>query len=425
MLDYPRSAVYAMLSAFLSPRMRLVCALCLLPLWAACAMVVDPDSLLLRCAHDADTGADDPCLAVGLHCIDGTCQACDSTVKETCNGLDDDCDDKIDEGHDGDNDGFTWCGGGIAELADCVPNDRSIHPPELRPDGTRGPAPMEACDGKDNDCDSRVDEDAKCAEMPSCKDIGCEPGKTCDADSGVCIVPREVGSGCKNDSDCKGGFCLRPGSFGLNAELMDNRCASACCADADCDAGSVCVASNTGARACLPANIVTDRRRAGGERCSESSQCASALCFDERCLERCYNDAACSGENVCVLSTPLSEPRIWLCASPPSSETSPPGARCSPFLASCRTGLCTAGAMGMECATACARDGDCPNGEVCAYTDVRTVLAVSTIPMCGRPSGAEEGTERLCCTNADCDAEQLCFPNPAEGSRYHMSCRKP
>lgn len=389
-----------------------------------CALVVDPDTLEIRCEFDAESGGHDPCLEAGLHCIEGSCQECDSEVTEICNGLDDDCDSLIDEGHDGDKDGFTWCGGGVPDLADCVPSDASIHPPPLKADGTRGPGPTEACDGRDNDCDSEVDEDPKCAEMRRCVEVGCPENQICDTSSGVCIEPREVGSGCTNDLDCRGGFCLKPGSgaFGLTVDLMDNRCASACCSSADCDEGSVCVISSEGTRACLPANIVGDGSGEVGESCASDAMCLSGVCERGVCQRRCFNAEGCA-EAACVLWPAIaSEPRSWMCGEPMGSE--PAGTRC--FVPSlCQSGYCTADSA---CAEPCARNADCEPDHFCSYTEVRSLITnvVSSVPMC-TPSPTEsdvETVERLCCTNADCGSGQLCGPTQVEGQAgWHMACR--
>ena len=202
-----------MLTALIQHCTRYAWLLMMGPLWAACAMVVvrlarAPLRARERGQRQRSLRRDRP----ALH--RGAVPACDGSAREICNGEDDDCDDRVDEGHDIDRDGFTWCGGGIVELADCVPSDGSIHPAALNLDGTRGDSPKEACDGKDNDCDSKVDEDPKCAEMKKCVETGCPSNQTCDV-SGVCIVPREVGSGCTNDSTARG---LLLASRALSAE---------------------------------------------------------------------------------------------------------------------------------------------------------------------------------------------------------------
>ena len=61
---------------------------------------------------------------------------------EVCNGVDDNCDGVIDEGHDSDEDGHTWCAG------DCDDNDSTRYP---------GASETE-CDNTDNDCDGSIDE---------------------------------------------------------------------------------------------------------------------------------------------------------------------------------------------------------------------------------------------------------------------------
>jgi hypothetical protein len=74
------------------------------------------------------------------------CNDADATVnpgaEEVCNGVDDNCDGRIDEGFDNDADGVTTCAG------DCDDTDPSTYP-----------GAPEICDGFDNDCDGIVPDD--------------------------------------------------------------------------------------------------------------------------------------------------------------------------------------------------------------------------------------------------------------------------
>jgi len=101
---------------------------------------------------------------------------------EACDGIDNDCDDAVDEDDDGD--GFAVCG-------DCDDRRASTHPGAL-----------EVCDGLDDDCDGLVDEgfDADGDGVPSCNDncpAAANPGQE-DFDGD------EIGNAC--DSETCDGF---------------------------------------------------------------------------------------------------------------------------------------------------------------------------------------------------------------------------
>jgi hypothetical protein len=91
------------------------------------------------------TDLDNDGYGTGAACPQIDCNDANSNVNpgaaEVCNGIDDDCDLGLDEGWDGDNDGWTTCDG------DCNDGNPSIYP-----------SATELCDGLDNNCNTQVDE---------------------------------------------------------------------------------------------------------------------------------------------------------------------------------------------------------------------------------------------------------------------------
>jgi len=80
-----------------------------------------------------------------VECVNETVE----DIEEVCDNIDNDCDGDIDEGFDGDTDGYYQCehpGKGI----DCDDNDATVNP---------AVAEVDYCDHKDNDCDGDTDED--------------------------------------------------------------------------------------------------------------------------------------------------------------------------------------------------------------------------------------------------------------------------
>jgi hypothetical protein len=135
----------------------------------------------------------------------------DSLLVETCNGADDDCDSRIDEG-------FTlYCDrpGGVTAATLCAdPGDpcdgmddncaRGTEDEVRNACGLCGPVPVEICDRRDNDCDGAVDEppaDCSCiasAELCDGMDNDCDTrvdeslSRGCGFDVGACSVGTET-----------------------------------------------------------------------------------------------------------------------------------------------------------------------------------------------------------------------------------------
>ncbi len=131
----------------------------------------------------------------------GECQGEVTPVAEQCNGIDDDCDDDIDEDQ-----GTTVCGQGECKVV--APNCVNGKPNACEP----GSPQLETCNGKDDDCDGETDESCPqgvcvaglcCASERACGDVCCAEGQVCSFLQ--CVTP---GDDCLDASECPpGSYC--------------------------------------------------------------------------------------------------------------------------------------------------------------------------------------------------------------------------
>ena len=173
---------------------------------------------------------------------------------ETCNFIDDNCDDVVDEGFDLDGDLFTTCGG------DCEDSD-----PAVNPGASEGPSGDTTCsDAADNDCDGLTDgldpdcqgggclvdgdcdDGLFCNGAETCSAGSCQPGTPPSVDDGVsctvdsCDEATDTILNTPDDAPCDNGlFC--DGAETCNP-VLDCQSGTTPCAGQSCDeAGDVCI----------------------------------------------------------------------------------------------------------------------------------------------------------------------------------------
>lgn len=250
-------------------------------------------------------------------------------------------------------DGFVRCDGGVT--TGCLLE--------------KGPSP-ELCNGRDDDCDGRSDEDTEPACFPylcrgtagcgtSCGgNADCAAGNFCSG--GRCVGTGATGASCSDGSQCASGYC----SQGVCCE------SGLCCvSDGQCGAlaGGVCQVQD--AAGCF--GLAYSGRCLGDNRCEAIATISPAVCAGKPCAAaRCDGAAvvpqsACSATGQCVVSGPAVSCAPYACRDGGCKTSCASNADCS--AGSCIDGQCS----GLPDGAACTANGQCAvgrcnNGFCCA-----------------------------------------------------------
>ncbi len=249
-----------------------------------------------------------------LRCVGGGkfCEGGTEPIAEACNGADDDCDGTTDEG--------------VNPPGPCPAPDLPLGTPirgECRPGantciadsggarfacrGGVGPA-AEICDGKDNDCDGQIDDQAPCPDGQGCADDECVArcGQTGDPD-------------CSSNRLCQAGLCR-----------------FVACVRTPCAAGFRCDPKRGCVDRCEGVSCPAQSRCDNGE----CTSCLLRGCPEGQICRRTSASASGIAEDTCV-------------AHPCTGKTCGAGQYC-------RDGACVRGCTGVSCddGQTC-RDGDC------------------------------------------------------------------
>lgn len=262
-------------------------------------LTIDSASGLLRFKVSGFTGfqsgargcsSNSACRA-GKVCVNGRCRnpnGCTPT-QEVCDGKDNDCDSQVDEG----------CNTSCDPTRPC-PAGQSCVNGACQATCT---AAQEVCDGKDNDCDGQVDEGCSIQCDPA---RGCPTGYSCL--NGYC--QQCSSGGCQTDAGtpdagltCTGRNpvgCVQTGC--ASGEVCDTNagCAPSACG---CDSATgqfICTADCNGGT-CVPAGGQDAGVLDGGSSNCGGTVCGTnQVCVNQTCRDMCRTNADCSSGQQCA-----------------------------------------------------------------------------------------------------------------------------